>query len=109
MGCGNTKRFKMIRDWDLTAETEDTWDCEDEQWVEEGRPEDNVTDGTVNDARDIECDSCGSTDIEEDLDEEELLEMKVLHTDKEGNWSEDELEEDEQNDELKAELVGKKL
>ena len=109
MDCGNAKRFKMLRDWSLRATTEDVWDCEDEGWYEEQEASDNIEDGEVDDAYDLECYECGSSDIKNDIDDDELLELRVLHTDTNGKWSKDELEEDEQNEKLKAELAEERL
>jgi len=106
--CGEEENFR--KKWHIRRLIECHGNC-DETGMADDVPDDE--DDAGDDADDeYESDEYTCGECEEEIDfmsENEILRTKVKHTDKEGDWSEEELKEDDWNEELASEYAAKQL
>ena len=107
LNCGNTKQFYQIHNMRIHASecafiNGDCGDIEDWDHFEENDRETIDTDDT-------QCSKCDSADIEIDLSDTERVDIIWKHTDKNGEWHEQELPEKERDSNILEEHAIKLL
>jgi len=88
--CGETETFRATRVDSYTIYI-NKYDEEDKD------KEDEFLDDHREDTR--FCDECGSENVE-DLDDKEYVLFRWTHTDKQGKWSTEELDEEERDEKI---------
>lgn len=104
--CGNYDKFRgvavireVVEEIHLITGEEDFVDCLEREIVND-EPRGSYDD--------IECDACGSNNVDE-IDYKDLLEYRYEHTRKDGTWSKEELPENKRNFKIMEEALIQKL
>ena len=104
LNCGNTNKFSRIalyKEW--SEETQYLNGKEKDDYAYDFGPSEKV-DSELLEYYDYTCEQCKSEKVEESLDEKQVLEIQIEHTDKKGKWHKDGVDEDNQNEEIKKKL-----
>ena len=102
MGCGNREKFQVLRRLKQWATEYAYYNGVDDEPEDYGDYE--TDDSECVDEDEMECVKCSSTNIFEGT-KQEITKIRLLHTKKDGTWSEDELPEDEQNLQIIVEQI----
>lgn len=107
LDCGNTKEFHQEHYFQIQSSETAFIDGESEDITEWDNYEENDRETSQMDP--IQCSSCDSENIESELTEQDIAEIKWEHTKKDGTWSEEELPEDERDERILEEHAIKQL
>ena len=106
--CGSEEDF--IKEWDeyesFSVVCDQEGEIDDEDMAEERDYNYRHGGGSINNEKYL-CNNCNKEVYF--MDEDEILESKVFHTDKNNKWNEKELPQEERNEELMKEWVAKQL
>ena len=105
--CGNKKEFSRMHYFSERGSEIAVIDGETEETIEYT---DNVVDDfQITNQYPITCDKCSSEDVEVELEETDIARCEWEHTNKDGTWSPDELDETERNEEKGKEYLAKSI